>query len=377
MTTPAYQAARAVAERVRAHFERHRRNALDPGQLAPHPDTRVIESIVDAAFWASLRREEGIPPTISLAYLPPTQAGHPITFAHPVPLTAEALTRLAPAVARPGIHLGIWHLGESLCIWGATLSLPPFCFVIEVIEPGLLVVKHRREQELTKFVNVAVLEGDQIKVLDHKAAQLSDSPALVASLLGLDTPGASADATNVLIQLAVSMREHKRGGSLLVVPQENEVWRESIVGKTPYAVAPSYSKLASLMQLDDPQKNLPRWQEALRRVVDVVAGLTAVDGAMVLNRRFDLLAFGAKIGRREGFPRIENVIETEPLEGNSPRIVSPSQLGGTRHLSAAQFAQDQPDALALVASQDGRFTVFAWSPLEQMVRAYRVEALLL
>jgi len=377
MTTPGYPAARAVAARIQSHFSRHLKESQEPQKIAPHPDEGVIESIVDAAFWASLRREEGIPPTISLAYLPPSLAGHPITFERPVHLVPEALTKLAPAVARPGIHLGVWHHEGVLCIWGATLTLPAFCFVIEVIEPGLLVIKHRREQELTKFVNVAVLEGDQVKVLDHQAAHLSDSPALVASLLGFDSPGISGDATNVLIQLAVSMREHKRGGSLLVVPNDKEHWRESIVGVTPYAVAPSYAKLAALIQLDDPQKEQPRWQDALRRVVDVVAGLTAVDGAMVLNRRFELLAFGAKIGRREAFPRIENVIETEPVEGNIARTVTPSQLGGTRHLSAAQFAQDQPDALALVASQDGRFTIFAWSAVEQMVHAYRVEALLL
>ena len=55
----------------------------------------------------------------------------------------------------------------------------------------------------------------------------------------------------------------------------------------------------------------------------------------------------------------------------------PLQLGGTRHSSAAQFAQDQPDAVALVASQDGHFTIFAWSPREGMVHAHRVETLLL
>jgi len=42
-------------------------------------------------------------------------------------------------------------------------------------------------------------------------------------------------------------------------------------------------------------------------------------------------------------------------------LAEPAQFGGTRHLSAAQFVHDQRDAIALVASQDGRFTVFAWS----------------
>jgi len=53
------------------------------------------------------------------------------------------------------------------------------------------------------------------------------------------------------------------------------------------------------------------------------------------------------------------------------------QNGGTRHLSAAQFVYDQRDALALVASQDGRFTIFAWSPCEEMVHGHRVDTLLL
>jgi DNA integrity scanning protein DisA with diadenylate cyclase activity len=57
--------------------------------------------------------------------------------------------------------------------------------------------------------------------------------------------------------------------------------------------------------------------------------------------------------------------------------VHASELGGTRHLSAAQFVHEQQDCLALVASQDGRFTVFGYSQRAGMVHAYRVEALLL
>jgi hypothetical protein len=68
---------------------------------------------------------------------------------------------------------------------------------------------------------------------------------------------------------------------------------------------------------------------------------------------------------------------TEPIEGASAVVVEPGQLGGTRHLSAAQFVYDQHDAVALVASQDGQFTVFAWSPCEVMVHAHRIETLLL
>jgi hypothetical protein len=89
------------------------------------------------------------------------------------------------------------------------------------------------------------------------------------------------------------------------------------------------------------------------------------------------MAFGAKITRRDAAPSVEQITVTEPIEGSDALIVHPTRLGGTRHLSAAQFVSDQHEALALVASQDGRFTVFAWSPCEQMVHAHRVESLLL
>jgi hypothetical protein len=117
--------------------------------------------------------------------------------------------------------------------------------------------------------------------------------------------------------------------------------------------------------------------ERLHRSIDAVAGLTAVDGATVITTDHQVLAFGAKIVRRVGRPMIEQVLVTEPVEETEMAAMHPSQLGGTRHLSAAQFVQDQRDSVALVASQDGRFTIFAWSPCEDSVHAHRVEALLL
>jgi hypothetical protein len=177
--------------------------------------------------------------------------------------------------------------------------------------------------------------------------------------------------TGVLIQLAASMRQHARGGALLVVPAGTEAWRESIVSPVLYAVDPPYAELADLVRAKttDP--------DDLKREVDAIAGLTAVDGATVINDRYDLLAFGAKISRRRGSTPVEVVNVTEPVEGSTPTHATPSQLGGTRHLSAAQFVHDQHDAMALVASQDGRFTIFKWSHREQHVHAHRVDALLL
>ncbi len=376
MTGPSYPASRAVAREMEKYFAQHLAAVrhLSDEPLAPAPDAATIEAIIDGAFWASLRQEEGYFPKISLALLPPEEAENPLTFERPLQLTPSALSRLAPAVERPGIHLGVWKSGDDLCAWGTTRVIPKLCFVLEVVEPGLLVIKYRRGQDPSKFVNVAVLKGDDIKYVDEEDASLPDCPAMLTSLLGF---GSATDSVNILVQLAVSMRAHGRGGALLVIPQKSTTWRDSIRHPLLYAIQPSFAELTELMRQDEANRSSRPWQEALRRSVAAVAGLTAVDGAALMNDQFELLAFGAKIVRRKGGKRVERVIVTEPVIGASALVIDPEQLGGTRHLSAAQFVKDQPDSVALVASQDGRFTIFVWSPCEEMVHAHRVETLLL
>ena len=374
-----YAAAHTVAPAVRAHFDRHLREALRRGEtnLATAPDDVAIVQMIDAAFWTSLRREEAYAPKVSLAFVTPEETAHPLVFERMVPLDPGHLTRVAPAVERPGIHLGVARTGDTLSVWGTARAIPKYCCVVEVAEPGLLVVKHHRGEAQAKFVNVAVLQGDQVKVVDEHASSLPDCPSLLASLLGFDTPAAWAGSVNVMVQLAVSMRAHRRGGLMLVVPAHSGEWRESVLQPMAYAVSPPFAELALLGRGPADPARLRTWREELGHAVDAVAGLTAIDGATVITADYELLTFGAKIARRRGFPQIEQITLTEPIEGSAAAVVTPGDLGGTRHLSAAQFIHDQRDALALVASQDGRFSVFAWSPCEAMVHAHRVETLLL
>lgn len=377
MRGPHYPAARACAARLEDHFARHAAaGRAGPQAGTPLPDRGAIEAMIDAAFWASLQREEGYVPEISLAFLPPERAVRPLRLAAPLSLGPRALARLAPAVQRPGIHLGVWRDHDALLVWGTTRVVPSFCFVLEVLGPGLLVVKHRMREDSAKFRNVAVFEGDEVKVLSQQAADVWDGPAVLRSLITPELSGSGDDPDDVLLRLAVSMRAHKRGGTLLVVPTGTEAWRESIVRPITYAVEPAFIELAELVREAAPESP-SHVRGALGRAVDAIAGLTAVDGATLITDRYELLAFGAKIGRPDGRTRVERVLLTEPIEGGAAAVVASVQLGGTRHISAAQFAQDQQDAVALVASQDGRFTVFAWSAREEMVQAQRVETLLL
>jgi hypothetical protein len=377
MAATRYPSASDIAPKVQAHFARNLQDSAQAGDAsrASLPTVDDIEAVVDAAFWASLRREEGYLPRISLALVPPERSVHPLFFDRPLPLSPTGLVRVAPAVERRGIHLGVWRDGGELRVWGTTRVIPPHAVVLEVSAPGLLVVKHQRGDG-GKYVNVAVLEGDRIKMIDDGARMIPDCPALVTSLLGFDG-GRWNPHLNVLVELAVSMRGHGRGGVILVVPSSSETWRESIVHPIPYAVRPTFTGLAELVRRAEPERDTREWQDEMQDTVRAVAGLTAVDGATIITDGYDLLAFGAKIARREGFAQVEQAAVTEPIEGAQPDVVHPSRLGGTRHLSAAQFVHDQRDAVALVASQDGRFTIFGWSACDGMVHAHRVETLLL
>jgi hypothetical protein len=365
MPEPTYAPSLAAAAIARDFFSRQ------SGVPNPAPDT--VSAVVNAAFWASLRREEGRSPRVSVAMVPPELTGQPMTFERPLPLDADLLVRLSPAVEGPGIHLGAWPAADGeLRIWGAGRELPDFCLVAEVVEPGLLVLKYQREKD-QKFGNLAVLRGDQVRVVEEGDSVMPGRPAQLSALLGSDSIASWTRGGNLLTQVAVSMRRHGHGASLLVVPSGTGGWRDSIAQPTTYAMAPPFRVLARLLDRDEGAAA----GDDVRELIDAIAGLTAVDGAAILTHRFELLAFGATIRRREGCPAIDQVIVTEPVVGDLPSRVPATELGGTRHLSAAQFVHDQRDGLAFVASQDGRFTVFAWSPAKQMVHGHRIEVLLL
>jgi len=378
VSQPAYPAARQAASRICFHFERHLSGDAPHkgGTVWEAPDAAAVEAMIEAAFWASLRREEGYIPRISLAFVAPEAVRQPIRFERQLPLAAQPLTRLAPAVEHRGIHLGIWRDGGRFVVWGATWNVPPFCLVLEVIAPGLVVIKHSRH-ESEKFANLAVLQGDEIKIIDESFSHMPDCPDLLVSLLGNDPQHASGESVNLLIRLAISMRAHGHGGCLLVVPAGSQLWRESIARPVLYSLVPPFSVLTKLMHKGEAGNADRLLGDGIGSAVQAVAGLTAVDGATVISDAYEVLAFGAKIVRREGSLQVGNVITTEPIEGVRAEAVDAGQLGGMRHLSAAQFVHDQHDAMAMVASQDGRLTVFAWSPCEDMVHAHRIESLLL
>lgn len=89
-------------------------------------------------------------------------------------------------------------------------------------------------------------------------------------------------------------------------------------------------------------------EEGLTDVAQAIAAMTAVDGAVVINRNFDVLGFGAEVIASS--PSLSNV---SVFSGNKKRGAIPIEAFGTRHRSAFRFCSSFEDAVAFVVSQDG------------------------
>lgn len=96
---------------------------------------------------------------------------------------------------------------------------------------------------------------------------------------------------------------------------------------------------------------LSRMDEMLFEKAHLLAELTLVDGAVVLNRRFELLGFGAEI--TGGLETVTSVRRAIDIEGVNRQPESVSGVG-TRHRSAYRLCETLHGALVVVVSQDGQ-----------------------
>ena len=93
-------------------------------------------------------------------------------------------------------------------------------------------------------------------MIDEQASSLPDCPVAADVAPRVRHTGDLGGIVNVLVQLAVSMRAHGRGGiAARWCPPSNATWRESIVQPIPYAVVPPFAELAELLASAPPSEN--------------------------------------------------------------------------------------------------------------------------
>jgi hypothetical protein len=82
----------------------------------------------------------------------------------------------------------------------------------------------------------------------------------------------------------------------------------------------------------------------------LIANLAAIDGAVVVDKRFGLVGFGAEVSAE--LPAPSRVWRALDVEGHE-REIDDLESVGTRHRAAYRFVHDHPGGLAIVVSHDG------------------------
>ena len=323
-----------------------------------------LQTLIEVSFWASLIQEEGQYHDFSLAFCPQEFTTDSFVFESRVSLEAEQLAKLAPAFESQENSIGVWfdEHGE-LFIWGFTPSAG-ISLAVRAHEPGQLLVSFNFcEAGFTAFIS-----GSRTEFVD---------PSNLPDWRRSELKGRSDDYK----QIAKFMRSLRCGGTLLFVNEESS-WTDSIHQPVTFIGQP-YEKIKNdilcrdkilKQELDKHPLTSHQHRSAREDVVkslETIGKLTAVDGATLVTFGLDVLAFGAKIRAKNVDHKPERLLISEPFEGSVEREIGLSELGGTRHQSAAQFVFDQKDAIAIVASQDRRLSVLGWDRIEGKVAVIR------
>ena len=88
----------------------------------------------------------------------------------------------------------------------------------------------------------------------------------------------------------------------------------------------------------------------IEHLADYLAGLAAVDGALVLTQQLDLVGFGVEIQATQ--VPLERVYRALDLEAQQRQPLALDH-GGTRHRAAYRICLAAPECLTIVVSQDG------------------------
>jgi hypothetical protein len=138
----------------------------------------------------------------------------------------------------------------------------------------------------------------------------------------------------------------KRRFRTLIVSNMNRL--AAVHGKGEESSYPSEVGWQEYRKTDDVK--IAELDEAIFELAHLIAALAAVDGAVVITKRFEILGFRAEISGE--LPTIKAVFRALDLEGGRVAEESTDSIG-TRHRSAYRLCGALPEAVATVISQDG------------------------
>lgn len=374
-----------------------------PLTASPLPATTVLTSFLSTLYQASLLAEEGRPVICHLVLA--TQAEleaqtvtltdfHLLRFAETRTYSEQELRRLSPAVQQASTMLAVAPSPEGdLQLWGMLFSehqwdqlvdqprlstaQPPWALLVQVSGPGSLVFYNGAQRVLT--LQRGRIEGHGFISFPQAWAEgrfVENQELAGAALPGqVLTPAQHELFKRLTLQLqrrALTRIRTSGHGALVVLLPTNRVAPLTAPGGVlrpkyqvlPGAAGPRFPALAQavvrrLVALGE--VSWAHYQQShdaellaltaeIEHLADYLAGLAAVDGALVLTQQLDLVGFGVEIQATQ--VPLEQVYRALDLEARQRQPLA-ADHGGTRHRAAYRLCLAAPECLAIVISQDG------------------------
>lgn len=349
-----------------------------------------IEQILLAAYQASLRPYEGS--ALRLSVVVSNRVTPDLVFAQSRDMTADALRDLASAVphashvlvATNDDHPRITGIMETRRDWAQNMqNQAGFPFheqqrndwdtQVDVVAPGILEVmagegwlrwqggEFTPEKPIGQIPNIARLFG--YEEFDRRI-RAGHGDTLTAAEREAWTYGVVREQT--LVYLVELMRSGAHGGCVLIVDQRGN-WN-SVVREGDF-ISANFPTLADTIR--EQARILPNAADPSRggnpdalmssyfqwvRAVEMLAGLTHHDGAVLVSPDFELIGYGATLPTN--LPQ-----DVDVLNVDWPRLQVENEgrdwlkNKGTRHRSAVAVCSRVPNAMAAVVSQDGAIAI--------------------
>jgi len=387
----------------------------------PVLDISTLARVLSICYHATLLREEGRPVTFRLAIggpeafdpaAGPPSGLHRLVFSRPLPLDQHELRRLAPAAVFSQSLIGATLSGATGAeIWGVIHSGPqwlqsvrggreteqtiPPVLIVAATGPGRLLVSAGAvtlaelrngtlsDREMDVFTSQwmqqrlaevsAVQRAAHARVRENVDERWGDVDSTFGALL----------AGHVLRRVLATIRSAQHGGMLIVVPgrRVSELLSDGRYVRVKYGFTDEEPRRRILTLMVSIMNELARggaadgaavgWDayeasrgrqlskmdEALFEVAHLVAGLSHVDGTVVMTDCLEIVGFGVEIAGE--LPEVLRVARAHDLEGTEREWVRTDRVG-TRHRSAYRLCQAVHDALAFVVSQDGGLRFIRW-----------------
>ena len=386
-------------------------------ELLQELNIEKFSMVLEKAFEATLKKEEGIHHNFSLVISPPeSRFGDllsPYNDKHnhgsfedvcsfEIPVDIELLPKIAPAFESTNKKLRIWFNDENkIEIWGfASHFFDYLGLEIKSFSPGQLLI-HVKAQDFPHARHLVTFA--ESKRVVSKGVNLS---GLLDSIFDETNEESiksweNCDSETIrklnhrrqrrfwfLVDIINKIMNHKHGGTLLFIPQKDweEVLSES-VNSISYKPKRGYDYVESKFIKEENEiaysnktgQSNPSLPWSFAKEADFIAQITAVDGATILNKDFRVLGFGAKIKVKQKSNdknkelKLEKVWIKEPFENFKEYDETLSKSGGMRHQSTAQFIFDQREKniFAIVTSEDGKVSIMYWDKVRKIVTIQR------